>query len=291
MLATSAMLFARLTTSAICGRNSMGELNNMAVNSFKKMRTESVIKRTDSGMQIRLSDIHVKPGFNKRDDDERTRQADDELFTFLMAGGIVPALEVQARDEGGVWVIEGHRRQRVYLRCVEAGKPIEWISITPFTGNDVERLARIMTSNNQLPLTQLEQAAVVKELAAFNLTPDEIAKIINKSRATVDKLLILSRSNHDVQMLVKEGSVAVDVAVDRVRKEGESAGESLAVDVEKAKAAGKTKVTKSIAQPQFSAKLARRLVELLYDAPAELFTGVDGSEEIQSILQAYREGR
>ncbi|WP_131863997.1 chromosome partitioning protein ParB [Biostraticola tofi] len=263
----------------------------MAVNSFKKMRTESVIKRTDSGMQIRLSDIHVKPGFNKRDDDERTRQADDELFTFLMAGGIVPALEVQARDEGGVWVIEGHRRQRVYLRCVEAGKPIEWISITPFTGNDVERLARIMTSNNQLPLTQLEQAAVVKELAAFNLTPDEIAKIINKSRATVDKLLILSRSNHDVQMLVKEGSVAVDVAVDRVRKEGESAGESLAVDVEKAKAAGKTKVTKSIAQPQFSAKLARRLVELLYDAPAELFAGVNGSEEIQSILQAYREGR
>ncbi|TCW00444.1 hypothetical protein EDC52_101794 [Biostraticola tofi] len=291
MLATFAMLFARLTTSAICGRNSMGELNNMAVNSFKKMRTESVIKRTDSGMQIRLSDIHVKPGFNKRDDDERTRQADDELFTFLMAGGIVPALEVQARDEGGVWVIEGHRRQRVYLRCVEAGKPIEWISITPFTGNDVERLARIMTSNNQLPLTQLEQAAVVKELAAFNLTPDEIAKIINKSRATVDKLLILSRSNHDVQMLVKEGSVAVDVAVDRVRKEGESAGESLAVDVEKAKAAGKTKVTKSIAQPQFSAKLARRLVELLYDAPAELFAGVNGSEEIQSILQAYREGR
>lgn len=237
-------------------------------NSMKLMGRTGIIKRPDSGPQIQIDNIHVKPGFNKRDDDERTRLADDDLFEYLMAGGVVPPLEVIARDDGGVWLVEGHRRHRCYLRCRAAGKPVEWIKITPFDGGDVERLARIMTSNNQLPLTQLEQSAVVKELTAFNLTPDEIAKKINKSRATVDKLLILSRSNHDVQMLVKDGSVAVDVAVDRVRKEGENAGESLAVDVEKAKAAGKTKVTKSIAQPQFSAKSARRLCELIaHSAP------------------------
>lgn len=266
-------------------------------NSFRQMVKgehpdgEKFIKKLDSGMLIRLDDIHVKSGFNKREDDERTRLADDELFTFLMGGGIVPALEVTPRDEGGVWIVEGHRRHRCYARCREAGKDVKWISITPFTGNDVDRLARIMTSNNQLPLSQLEQSAVVKELAAFNLTPDEIAKKINKSRATVDKLLILSRSNHDVQQMVKAGEVAVDVAVDRVRKEGESAGESLAVDVEKAKAAGKTKVTKSIAQPQFSAKSARRLCELLYDAPAETFADLPQADEIASILRDYREGK
>ncbi|TKI06228.1 chromosome partitioning protein ParB [Martelella alba] len=260
-------------------------------NSFRQMKNNGILKRTDSGMFIRLDDIHVKPGFNKRDDDERTRLADDELFQFLMGGGIVPALEVQARDDGGVWVVEGHRRRRCYERCRESGKPVEWIAVTPFDGNDVDRLARIMTSNNQLPLTPLEQSAVVREMAAFNLSPDEIAKKINKSRATVDRLMILSRSNHDVQQMVKSGEVAVDVAVDRVRKEGESAGESLAVDVEKAKAQGKAKVTKSIAQPQFSAKSSRRLCELLYDAPSEIFSELDGRDEILQILTEYREGK
>src|SRR5690606_14856679 len=105
------------------------------------------IKRTDSGMFISLNDIHVKHGFNKRDDaDERTLKADDDLFQFLMNGGTVPPLEVVARDEGGVWVVEGHRRRRCYERCREAGKPVERIHIVPFVGNDVQRLARIMTS-------------------------------------------------------------------------------------------------------------------------------------------------
>ena len=42
----------------------------------------------------------MREGFNKREDDERTRQADDDLFNFLMNGGSVPPLEVIARDEG-----------------------------------------------------------------------------------------------------------------------------------------------------------------------------------------------
>ena len=90
--------------------------------------------------------------------------------------------------------------------------------------NDVERIARIMNSNTQLPLSPYEQSLVVKELAGFNLSPDEIAALVGKSRATVDKLLAFSQANHDVQTLVREGSVAVDAAVDRVKEHGEAAG-------------------------------------------------------------------
>ncbi len=125
----------------------------MAANSFKQMSRDGTIKRTDTGMFISLEHIHVREGFNKREDDERTHQADDDLFNYLMNGGTVPPLEVIARDEGGVWVVEGHRRSRCYARCAEAGKPVDRIHIMPFNGNDVQRLARIMTSNNQLPLT------------------------------------------------------------------------------------------------------------------------------------------
>lgn len=236
----------------------------MAANSFKLMSRSGVIKRADTGMFISLNDIHVKEGFNKRDDDERTRLADDALYEYLMNGGTVPPLEVTARDEGGVWVVEGHRRRRCYERCKAAGKPVDRIHIVPFVGNDVERLARVMTSNNQLPLTSLEQAQIVKELATtFNLTTQEIAKLVHKSVPTVEKLLIIATANHDVQQIVKNGEVSVGVAVERVREHGENAGKVLEQDRAVAAAAGKKKITKKVIAPEISVKSARRLVELI----------------------------
>lgn len=233
-------------------------------NSFKQMIKTGVIKRTDSGMFISLDDIHVKDGFNKRDDDERTRAADDDLFNYLSNGGTVPPLECIARDEGGVWVVEGHRRRRGYSRCRDAGKPVDRIQIMPFVGNDVQRLARIMTSNNQLPLSPLEQASVVQEMAStFNLSTSEIAKLVHKSAPTVEKLLALSTANHDVQQVVKTGEVSVTVAVNRVKEHGEKAGEVLQKDVATAKAMGAKKVTKRVVSPEISVKKARRLVELM----------------------------
>lgn len=239
----------------------------MAANSFKQMSRDGTIKRTDTGMFISLEHIHVREGFNKREDDERTRQADDDLFNYLMNGGTVPPLEVIARDEGGVWVVEGHRRRRCYARCADAGKPVDRIHIMPFNGNDVQRLARIMTSNNQLPLSDIEQAAVIQELHnAFNQTTSEIAKLVNKSVPTVEKLLLLSTANHDVQQEVKSGTVSVDVAVKRVKEFGEKAGEVLQKDKASAAAKGKKKVTRSVIAPEISVKKARRLVDLISKA-------------------------
>ncbi len=231
-------------------------------NSINKLIDDKIIKRGKNGLLIRLDDIHIREGFNKREEDERTQAADDELFNYLSQGKPVPPLEVKPRDDGGVFIVEGHRRHRAFLRCREAGKPVEWIPIIPFTGSDIECIARIMNSNSQLALTPYEQSRVVKELAGFNLSPDKIASLVGKSRTTVDKLLALTQANHDVQTLVKDGAVAVDAAVERVKEHGEQAGKVLAGDVEKAKAAGKKKVTKSFITPKFSATRARRLCEL-----------------------------
>lgn len=273
-------------------------------NSFKQMTRDGSIKRTDTGMFISLDDIFVHEGFNKRhDDDERTRLADDDLFNYLMNGGSVPPMEVIARDEGGVWVVEGHRRRRCYERCRDAGKPVDRIHIMPFNGNDVQRLARIMTSNNQLPLSDIEQAGVIQELHnAFNQTTSEIAKLVNKSVATVEKLLTLSTANYDVQQEVKSGAVSMDVAVDRVKEYGEKAGEVLQHDKAVAAAQGKTKVTRSAIAPELSIKNARRFVELMAQAEisdegvftiegaalAEALSIIDEHKAIADARETYR---
>ncbi len=269
-------------------------------NSFKLMSRSGIIKRTDTGMFIRLADIHIKPDFNNREDNDRTRQANEDLFAFMLAGGIVPELEVTPRDDGGVWVTEGHRRTWSYRQLEAAGQPVEWIAITPSKGNDVDQLARRYTSNNQLPLTVYEQAMGLKQFAPYNLTPDEIAKVIHKSRAHVDMLIDLLNANHDVQQLVKTDLVAPAAAVVRVKEHGSAAGEVLKEDVEAAKAAGKKRVTKSmITEKQFSAKSARRLCELLSSAdftsditerPA-IYVSETVYEEVQVIIKDYLGGK
>ncbi|MCR9028383.1 chromosome partitioning protein ParB [Citrobacter amalonaticus] len=262
-------------------------------NSFRQMSRGGIIYRTDSGMFIDLDNIFIKENFNRRENDERTRIADDELFQFLMNGGTVPPLEVVPRDEGGVWIVEGHRRRRCFERCRDAGKPVQRIQIVPFNGNDVERIARIMTSNNQLSLTPIEQAAVVKDLMAFNLTKQEISKLVNKSLPTIENLLALSTANHDVQQSVKSGSVSVDVAVSRVKEHGDNAGKVLEQDIAAAAKAGKKKVTRSMIAPEISVKKARRLVELItlagIDENGVISLSGELLNEVQEIITEQRD--
>lgn len=262
-------------------------------NSFTSMRKDGTIQRRDEGMFIRLEDIHIREGFNKRVDDDRLREANDDLFQYMMQGGVIPSLEVEARTEGGVWVVEGHRRTRAYQRCAEAGKPVEWIAIVPFEGSDIDRIARISTSNGrQLALTKFEEAMVAKDLMAFNLTPDEIAKHMHRSRPHVDKLIVLATSNHDVQEAVRGGQVALDAAVERVKEHGEDAGQILEEDVKKAQEQGKKKVTKSMVQKNLPVIKVRRLLQLLSEATVldeSINCYPEAMEEIKAIIEDYRQ--
>lgn len=262
-------------------------------NSFKQMIKAGVITRSDNGMFIEIDNIHIKPGFNSRDyTTEECVVADQDLYDHLMDGGSVPPLEVKALDSGGVWIVEGHRRYRMYLRCREAGRPVNRLHIIQFKGNDIEAQAHVLKSGNQLKLSPLEKAENLKKMAAFNLTNAEIAKYVGLSVQTVEKLLALSQVDHAVQQSVKSGLVSVDVALSRVEEFGEEAATVLEQDKATAAAAGMKKVTKRLIAPEISVKTARRLVELLAGASItdEGVITVDGVAlaEVLSIIDEHK---
>jgi hypothetical protein len=233
-------------------------------NSFKQMFKDGVIKRPDGRMLIRLDDIHIIEGFNPRDyNSEKCKEADESLYQHLMAGGSIPPLEVKALDSGGVWIVEGHRRYRMFLRCREAGQPVEWISIVQFKGSDIDAQAHVIKSCNQLALSPMEKARNIKRMEAFNLTVSEIAVYVGLSVPTVEKLMALNDADHAVQKSVENNEVSLDVALSRVDEYGSRAAEVLEKDKAVAAAAGKKKVTRSVIAPEISVKKARRLVELI----------------------------
>jgi ParB-like chromosome segregation protein Spo0J len=209
------------------------------------MIKDGTAKRADA-MKFRIEDIHEEPGFNLREEGEDLEASIDALAEYIAQGGIVPPLEVRPRIGGGVFLVDGHRRRRAYLKVADQlrdGSGELYINVVPFSGNDADRVARIITSAEGRALSQLEVAKGYKRLAAFNWSPQEIAAKVGKTRQHVDQLLILASANSDVQALVKEGTVSATTAIDAVRKHGEGAGEVLATEVGKAQAAGKRKST------------------------------------------------
>lgn len=217
--------------------------NIMTQPTFKSMIRDGAVKRADA-MKVRIEDIHEEPGFNLRREGEDLDASIAALATHIAQGGMVPPLEVRPRDEGGVFVVDGHRRRRAYLKVADSirdGSGELWLPVVAFTGNDADRIARIMTSAEGRSLAPLEVADGYKRLTALSWTPDQIATKVGKTRQHVDQLLILASANADVQALVADGKIAASTAIDAARKYGEGAGQVLREAVDKAAGQGKGK--------------------------------------------------
>lgn len=240
--------------------------------SFKQLINEKVIKRADA-MKIRYQDIHIEPGFNLRDETDEFHAGVRELADYIKVGGVYPPLEVRIRPQGGVWVVDGHRRHAALGIAIAEGCPIDWVEIRQFVGNDADRTARIITSAKGYPLSVIEVARGYRRLAAFGLSSTEIGNLVNKTRTHVESLLLLANAPTSVQKQVSGGEVAASTAISVLREHGEEASEVLDTAVQAAKSAGKKKATtstikgKAVSQGQIKIILTR--VGSLFDALPE----------------------
>lgn len=211
---------------------------------FKDMARTGEVKRADVGMKVKLDDIHPEPDFNVRQQGEKLEEHIEGIKAFVLNGGTLPPLEVRPREEGGVWVVDGHCRREAYVRARNEGAPLEWIDIRPFHGNDADRVARMATSNEGLKLSPLETSFIYKRLRGMGLEVAQIAKLVNRTPQHVAHVLNLADANVELQQQVASGEVSASVAVDLHKKHGEKAS---GVVIQLREKTGGKKVTKSVA--------------------------------------------
>lgn len=224
--------------------------------SFNDLLKDGSAKRADSGIKLKIYELYDEPGFNPAGRTDQDDADDESLYQHIIGGGKFPDLEVRPRESGGAWTVDGHRRKKNILRAIDAGLyPADpkdgeyWVGIKQFIGNDIDRVVRIATSNEGKKLTPLQLSEVYKRLVAFDLTHDDIAKRMNKTRAHVDQILILGSANHDVQAMVRAGSVSATTAIKATREHKEGAGAVLGAAMTEAVATGKARVTASTMTP------------------------------------------
>lgn len=259
-------------------------------NSKDKNGTETTVKKT---FLVPLSELYVEPGFNVRDIDQAHVE---EFRDAFIDGEYLPPLAVQVTEQG-VKIIDGHHRYYGAKLATEAGHEIPRLECKDFVGSEADRIAFMVTSSQGKPLAPLERAAAYQRLSNQGWESAEIAKKVKRSVADVEHHLALLEVGDGLIEMVKSGEVAATTAVALSREHGVNASSVAAGQMVKAKAAGKTKLTRSDAIPLFSAVKARRLVELLVDAvefphgdgmALEMTSGTE--LEISRIIEEYRKG-
>lgn len=272
-------------------------------NTIASMLSAKMIKRTDKGMFIALANIHIDQGFNKRRECQRLEDSIDELVEFLIdreaeARGekklkdlsqYLPQIEAYPHPESGIIVVEGHRRTRALRKLEAMGYEIPMVPFKPFVGTPLERKARIATSNSQLELEPLDLADLYMDFQDNDgLTPDEIAKLVNKTRQHVEQMLKLGRAGEAVHAQIEAGLIAPGTAVGIIRQHGENAAAEIQRQHEEAKKQGKAKVTSSTIKKAKVPSVPKALATDMAAAASRLAQEVP--EDVLALVERYRRG-
>jgi len=207
--------------------------------------------------KVAIENLVIVEGFNesrKFNDPAELRAHIDGMKAFVRGGGTLPPIEVAVNPEtGATEVVEGHCRTTCFRELllegfeVKPGEPLTHVPAIPFKGSMAQRRARIVTSNSQLPLSDVGRAMVYKAMREEDLLhPDDIAAMVNKSRAHVDQMLIIAGASPEVHQQIADGVITITEAVHVIRKHGEDA----AAEIERLKGvaaeSGKKKVTGAV---------------------------------------------
>jgi ParB-like chromosome segregation protein Spo0J len=151
-----------------------------------------------------------------------------------------------------------------------------WVPVIAFEGSDADRVARIISSQENEKLSPLELAEGYKRLRTFGWSPEQIAKKVGKTRQHVEQVLTVGNANTDVQSLVAAGHVSATTAAQVVREHCDGAGKVLGAELEKAQASGKKKVT---AGTMKGPAVPKTRLEAVHAASRNLIAALDSIDE------------
>lgn len=186
----------------------------------------------------------------------------EKMCELWMAGADLPALTVEV-TERGIHVLDGQHRYMGAVMANERGHQIPRIECKDFVGTELQKLAMQTGSSEGLQMTPVERAVQYNKAKNKGYSLTEIAREFHRSITDVENHLQLLSSGETLINMVNSGEVSATTAVELSKKHGPAAGRIVGEQLEKAKAAGKKKLTRTAALAQFSAKQSRLLVELL----------------------------
>ncbi|TGE76374.1 chromosome partitioning protein ParB [Pseudoalteromonas sp. KS88] len=178
---------------------------------------------------------------------DMSEEALEELASSIRSQGIIQPIVVRPIAENSYEIIAGERRWRA--------AQIAKLDVVPCIIKDVPDEAAVaiaLIENIQREdLNAMEEAiALSRLLNEFELTHQQVAEAVGKSRTTVTNLLRLNNLNDDVKILLEHGDIEMGHARCLLALEGESQSDAARLAVAKALTVRETeKLVRSILEP------------------------------------------
>jgi ParB family chromosome partitioning protein len=193
--------------------------------------------------------------YNVRDyDSPEVKEHIRSMADAIKENGILNFSPITVTKVGDdVFIVSGHCRKRAFSLAKSEGCDIKGIPavVAPASMSEQERILDLISSNNGLPLKQLEKAKVVERLVKLGWAPEEVAKKLGQSVTAINNLLILLNAPEPIKELVKEGTVSATTAIETIQEKGTEAAVKVLEDaVENAKDRGKTRATAKDLHPR-----------------------------------------
>lgn len=249
----------------------------------KTMNTVLVFKANDSAKMTDPKRLRTMPGFNPRlktkEHVAHVRRIADSMKAEGFYGdkplAVVSGFEGAGNKRRPVWfVTEGGCRWEALQLALNEGAPIELvpISVKPRSTSMEDLTVALVKGNEGKPFTPLELAIIVNRMEKFERSAEYIAEKLNFSLAYVHQLQALARVPSSIRAMIETGEVPAAVALESIRNHGLNAKGVLQDAVDKAKAAGATKITRKNLPQQVFKRTVHKAAPKLLDVVSQLRT-------------------
>lgn len=157
---------------------------------------------SNNNVFLKISDIEPNRDQPRKDfNEEALRELADSIATH----GVLQPLLVRPLAGGGYQLVAGERRWRASRMAGLSEVPV---IIREMTDSEMTQIALIENLQRE-DLNSVEEALGYKSLMdAYNLTQDEVAKAVGKSRPAVANVMRLLNLPEEIQNMLKEGKIS-----------------------------------------------------------------------------------
>lgn len=157
---------------------------------------------SNNNVFLKISDIEPNRDQPRKDfNEEALRELADSIATH----GVLQPLLVRPIAGGGYQLVAGERRWRASRMAGLSEVPVV---IREMTDSEMTQIALIENLQRE-DLNSVEEALGYKSLMdAYNLTQDEVAKAVGKSRPAVANVMRLLNLPEEIQDMLREGEIS-----------------------------------------------------------------------------------
>lgn len=179
------------------------EDDNKQEEQIKKYETKNNIKQVDTGvLEIELNKIQANPNQPRKNFD---KTALEELRDSIKMHGVIQPIVLAKHIDGGYIIIAGERRFRASQM---AGLKTIPAIVKDYTERQIKEIALIENLQRE-DLNPIETARALKDvMLEYNMTQDEVADRIGKSRSAIANTLRLLSLTGEVMKLVESGKLS-----------------------------------------------------------------------------------